>query len=290
MGGIGEIFKRRGVPVWLAGINTLLFLVVSLSFIAVKTGMLQGAGIAWQLELPASYVAWLHRPWTLLTYMFVHENFLHLLFNMLWLLWFGDLFMRVGTGRKLLGLYLCGGIAGGLLYLFLAPVLHTLYAPGALLLGASSAVLAIMTATATLMPDYTLHLFFIGDVKLKWIAVAMIILAFIGLGGGNAGGEIAHIGGVIYGLAYGFFHKKIVGGQRAATRKVPRRKNPFKGFSPDISHRSVVKIPAHNAEERERENLRRLDTLLDKIRVSGYNSLTRAEREELDNLSRKITR
>lgn len=282
---IADIMRRHGLLAWLVGLNAVVFCFMALCSIVLKAGGSLPLHPALLIELPARAGLWLARPWTLFTYMFVHENFLHLLFNMLWLLWFGSMFLTVGTGRRLLCLYLCGGLTGGVLYMALRPLLPGLYAPCSMLLGASASVLALMSATAVLMPEYRLHLFFIGDVKFKWMALAMIILAFLGLGGGNAAGGVAHLGGVTFGLLAGSYFKH----SPAATpkhRQNVKRRNPFKGHG--FAHN--MRPAAHNAIEREKADAARLDWLLDKIRTSGFNSLTRAEREELQALSRKVTK
>ena len=281
MAGIGDILRRRGPLAWLVGVNALVFMVMAVLAVIHKAGGPSYLHAALAVELPAQVEVWSRRPWTLLTYMFVHENFLHLLFNMLWLLWFGDILTRRIDNRRLVWLYIGGGLAGGVLYMLCYRLFPGFYSGGALLLGASASVLAIMTAAAVLMPGYTLHLFFLGDVKLKWIAVAMIALAFLGLGGGNAAGEIAHIGGVAYGLAAA----RLMRHPDKVKAREPKRRNPFKGMEQDMR-----RFPAHNAEEREKMESRRLDELLDKIHTSGFNSLTRRERAELEELSRKVTK
>lgn len=283
MAGLADIIFNRRPLAWLMGVNAVVFFIMALCSIILKAGGSLPLHPAILLELPASLHAWLARPWTLFTYMFTHENFLHLLFNMLWLLWFGDILMHRIDSRRLVWLYIGGGLAGGVLYLALYPLMPGFYGGGALLLGASASVLALMSAAALLMPDYTLHLFFLGDVKLKWMALAMILLAFLGLGGGNAAGEIAHIGGVAYGLIAAALLRRAPA--RAPRRREPKRKNPFKDMEP-----RAVRTPAHNAPEREKADAARLDELLDKIHTSGFNSLTRAERAELEELSRKVTK
>lgn len=283
MAGVTDILRRRGLLTWLLAANGTVFVLMSVALIVARTGNPWGASLPALLELPASFGLWLHRPWTLFTYMFTHEGFLHLLFNMLWLLWFGDILLHRVSQRTLLWLYIGGGLAGGVLYMICLPLLPELYGMGSpLLLGASASVLALMAANAVLMPDYTLHLFFIGDVKLKWMAVAMIVLCFLGLGGGNAAGGIAHVGGLAAGLAAGLALRRKPAQKRP---QEPRRKNPFRGMEP-----GSFRMQAHNAPQRERADAERLDALLDKIHVSGFNSLTHAERAELEALSKKITK
>lgn len=285
MAGIIDIIRRHGVLSRLVIINCVIFVFMLVCAIVSNVGgnlMVRYAEVA--LGLPASFTAFIYHPWTLVTYMFTHENFLHILFNMLWLLWFGYMFLEERTPRELVCLYLSGGIGGGVLYMLLFNVLPGLYGV-TILIGASASVMAIMAATALLMPDYPLHLFFIGDVKLKWMAMVMILLAFLGLGGGNAGGGMAHLGGIITGLAFGLYLKS--GKGRKRSRKL--RKNPFKHIDRSEVARMHQRNTPYNAPAREQDNAARLDQLLDKIHISGYRSLTKAERDELRELSEKIT-
>lgn len=140
-----------------------------------------------------------------------------------------------------------------------------------------------MTATALRSPDYTFHLFFLGDVKLKWMALAMILLAFVGLGGGNSGGQVAHLGGVLFGALQGLLLRRGVDIFAPRTASKPMRKTV-----PGISERrrkNVISVL-----EQHRLDSARLDQLLDKIRISGFNSLSKSEREELQQLSQKVTK
>ena len=266
MANVTDIIKRHGVLGSLIGINAAVFLCVGLSVLFSKFGA--GISLAPYFALPDSFSAFLRCPWTLLSYMFTHIQPLHILFNMLWLAWFGGLLLELISPRKLLGLYLGGGLAGGLLYLCVASAFHF---SGGMLMGASAAVLSIMAAAAVLMPNYTFHLFFIGDVKLKYIAIIMIVLAFIGLGGGNSGGEIAHLGGAAFGLVAAFIPGYLRGGKKTEREIKPKR----------VSR--VISVM-----ERHRKDAEELDRLLDKIRVSGYDSLTTQERRNLRELSQRI--
>lgn len=232
------------------------------------------APLTW-VEMPSG-AALLGEPWTIVTYMFVHESFWHLLFNMLWLWWFGQiLLIRLRTSH-ITALYLCGGLAGAVFY-----QLFYLVAPGsAMLCGASASVLAMMTTAAVQTPDYVVRLFLIGEVRLKWIVLVVVLLSFLGLGGGNAGGESAHIGGALFGAVYGFSLRRghdflgravnTIKGTRAGARKTRQPKRDGRKVARAIS------------------DSRRLDELLDKVRVSGFDSLSRAEKAELRRLSEKL--
>lgn len=283
MAAVTDIIRRRGALTTLLGANCVIFLIVAVLTIAAKLGTTGAAGVASWLELPGSFSVWLRRPWTLLTYMVTQRDFLHLLFNMLWLLWFGAILRETLTDRHLLGIYIGGGLSGGLLYMAAGAWLPALCPPYSALIGSSAAVMAIMTATAFRSPDYTFHLFFLGDVKLKWMALAMILLAFAGLGGGNSGGQVAHLGGVLFGAVQGMLLRR---GADIFTPRTSARGGRRTG--PDIParrRRNVISVM-----ERHRLDSERLDQLLDKIRISGFNSLSRSEREELQRLSQKVTK
>ena len=191
--------------------------------------------------------------WTVLTYMFAHLDLLQLLFNMLWLYWFGDLFMTLGTERQMLFLYVAGGIVGALAYLLLA----TVGVAHGLLLGASASILAIVVGVAWRMPNFSVNLLLLGSVAIKWIALVLVLLSVISLSGENFGGNVAHLGGALTGAIYGIIMR-------------------HGGFS--IRH--VKREPKSDSE--------RMDTLLTKVRRSGYASLTSGERRDLIELSKKI--
>lgn len=135
------------------------------------------------------------QPWSLLTYMFMHAGILHLLFNMLWLYWFGQMFLSLFSAKHFRGLYLLGGICGGLLYMIAYNVFpyfsDSLYY--SYLLGASASVLAIVVATAVRAPEYRVNFMFIGTVRLKYVALFMVVTDLLFMTSGNAGGHIAHL-------------------------------------------------------------------------------------------------
>jgi membrane associated rhomboid family serine protease len=241
------------------------------------------------LAVPAGLDQWISRPWTTFTYMFLHIDFWHLLINMLWLYWFGKIFLEFLNSPRLLGVYLLGGIAGALTFMaafnFFPAFSQSLGA--AVALGASASVLAVVVSTALLVPNYTIHLLFIGQVKIKFIAIFMIILDVFMLRSSNAGGHFAHIGGALAGLIYIFFMKqfRINGKQpgffgflKSLLRRKPRIKQVHRSGKP-LSDEEYNAIKA--------QNQKRIDIILDKIAKSGYKSLTEAEKEFLFKFSNK---
>jgi len=168
-----------------------------------------GTVLQW-IGVPASIPNLLLKPWTIFTYMFVQEGFWHLFFNMIWLYWFGKIFMEFMPGRKIYIIYLIGGISGALTFI-LAYNIFPVFQDSIHLsttIGASASVLAITIATAVLVPDYTVNLLFIGPVKIKYIAIFTVILDVLMIRSGNAGGHFAHIGGAISGALYILFIRK----------------------------------------------------------------------------------
>ena len=206
------------------------------------------------VQLPASFVALATHPWTILTYMFVQYDLLHLIFNMLWLYWFGTIFLTVNPSRRLLPVYLYGGLAGALVFLFVGPITGS---DG--LIGASASVIAIVTATAMMVPNYSVQLFLIGNVRLKWVAIITVAIDILSLGGIETGSHISHLGGAIAGVVYVILRKH----SKLLTKSTPA--------SEKISGAPVDTI----------------DAILDKIKRSGYTSLTPQERARLFEASRE---
>lgn len=264
--------------VWLAAVNVAVWLTLTLLSAAGRLAGFDGAAAADWLVLPSSLPVLATRPWTLLTYMVTHQSLWHLLFNMLWLIWFGGALLATLSPRHLLCVYVGGGLAGGLSYLLVCGLWPGI---GGWLCGASASVLAIMTAAALRTPDMSFNLFLIGEVRLRLIALVCVILAFVGLGGGNSGGEVAHIGGMLYGLVFGLALRRGVDLSR-----LPRMRRRDAGGR--FAARRVARFAGRV--DMVRSDRERLDELLDKIRLSGYGSLSRAERRELDRLSGTLRR
>lgn len=232
------------------------------------------------LTLPASPRMLLIRFWTPLTYMWVHFSPLHLLFNMLWLYWFGLMLLDAADQRRLLRLYIGGGLCGALFY-----ILSSLLTPGYAgnLAGSSAAVMSVMTAAALAMPERRVRLFLIGDVKLKWIAAVTILLTLFG-GGGGAPAVWAHVGGIAFGAGYHFYAKKFR--MRSIFRRAGRaRRNMANAGRPASVSNEDASRTQRTAQD---DSHARLDELLDKIRISGYASLTPEERRELNSISDKL--
>lgn len=277
-------------------INVVVFLVIG--FISV-VGIVSGAEaipdfIYKQFTIPPTIAEFLSRPWTLITYMFAHSRWdiLHILFNMLALYWFGKLFVEYLGSDKLVAVYILGGLAGGLLYLLMFNTVPFFVERSGFngMVGASAAVFAVMLATATLLPNYTFFLLFLGPVKIKYIAAVYVVISFLGTTQENAGGNIAHLGGALIGFIY---IKQLQAGFNWGlwiTVTIDWFKDLFKSKPKvKVSYRSEEKAtaskkpfsPASKASQAE------IDIILDKISDRGYESLTKEEKEKLFNASKK---
>jgi membrane associated rhomboid family serine protease len=231
------------------------------------------------LAIPASLSRLAYHPWTVITYMFVHWDFMHLLFNMLWLYWFGSIFKEFLGAPKLLATYLLGGIAGAVFYLVAYNTLPLFENSAGLsfAIGASASTMAITIATATLLPDYSLPLLFFGPVRLKWIALITLLLDLINISGSNAGGHIAHLGGAVFGFFY------IIALRQGHDLSAWLQRILFPARSGRGA--TIPKRPRGPSDEdfirRRNQQQDRLDELLDKIGKSGYESLSDEEKDFL---------
>ena len=187
------------------GINILVFL--SIGIVAVFdlfAGSLSAEWLTNQLAMPAWLPSLPYKFWTPITYMFLHREFFHILFNMLWLYWMGRIFEEYLKPEQFTFTYIAGGLAGALFYLIAYNVFPVFspHAQTSVILGASASVNAIVIAVATLLPDYTIMLLFFGAVRLKYLALAFVLIDFLSIAASNPGGSIAHLGGALLGFLY----------------------------------------------------------------------------------------
>ncbi|MCK5822962.1 MAG: rhomboid family intramembrane serine protease [Bacteroidales bacterium] len=243
--------------------------------------------ISW-LALPADLSQLITRPWTVFTYMFLHEGFLHILFNMLWLFWLGKIFLEYLDGKKLVGLYLLGGLSGAFLFILAYNIFpaYKLVVGQAILLGASASILAIVVAISFYVPNYTINLLLIGRVKLRYIAGATVLLSVLNVASSNSGGNIAHLGGALYGY---LFISQYLKGKDIVKAYTDFFDSIIAFFKPRKKMKVTYKKPKtdmeYNVEKSHKQE--EINKILEKISKSGYDSLSKKEKEILFNMSNK---
>lgn len=230
----------------------------------------------------------LSHAWTLITYMFLHYDVLHILFNMLMLYWFGMIFRSYFTSKHLVAVYILGGIAGALFYILTFNTIpYFTRMSGSSMIGASAAVTAIIFASAFYNRNLEVGLLFIGRVKIIYIALFIFILDFIALGGGsNTGGHVAHIGGAIFGYIFAVQYLRGKDITRWFNWIVDKIANLFKKSpSMKVTYRKGKADEDYNKKHYTDEVA--IDHILDKIKQSGYNSLNEDEKKRLFDASNK---
>lgn len=297
-------YAAATVPVRFVMVNVAVFVIVRVVALVCLLFAVDATPAIELLEMPSNPVKFVHQPWSLISYMFLHYDVMHILFNMLWLYWFGAMFHQIFGTRRFVGLYFLGGIGGALLYMLAYNVLPLFSSTEGLLLGASASVLAIVAATAVRQPDYKVGLLFFGQISLKWIAIVTIFIDVISIGSSNAGGHIAHLGGALTGAAFALADRRgtdiTAWFNRAIdwivnlTRRRPRVKVGNFHNSPFTRTKQQ---PRTDKQQYERDNGRRnsmtpaeeaeMDEILKKIKLSGYSSLTAEEKRRLFEVSKR---
>ena len=225
-------------------------------------------------SLSSSFDQLITKPWTLISYGFLHSGFLHILFNCLILHFFGRLFLEYFTQKQALNFYILGTLFGGLAYLVSYNYFPLFEGRVHTLVGASAGVTAIVVGIATHIPNYQLQLRIFGYVKLWKLAGVFILFDLISLAGGNGGGHIAHIGGALFGYFY-------------VSQSSNNSSNIFSWFSEFFSKRkkplqTVYKsTKKKNTRKSADDKQAKIDSILDKISKTGYETLTKEEKEFL---------
>ena len=283
---IKQTFRQGNSLIKLIYVNAAIFILIKLTIIILLFFNISGDFIVSYLAIPADLTQLLHRAWTPITYMFFHEGFFHIFFNMIGLYWFGRIFLLFFSEKQLVGLYLLGGLIAALFYVvafnifpYYSPLIHE-----SLLLGASGSIMAILLATTIKSPNMELQMLFLGNVKLKYIAIFYVLTSFFGITSANSGGELAHLGGALAGY---FFVVSLRQGKDMTKflnrildiftdlfrpRKLRVKQNPYRKNAP-VSDAEFNMNKARKIAE--------IDRILDKIKTSGYDSLSAEEKKRL---------
>jgi len=287
---IGKTFRTGSSLTRLIYLNIAVFLLISVG--SIIGYLLNNQALSLKIlnlfSVPSSVKAFILRPWTLITYMFTHKDILHILFNMLWLYWFGTIFLEYLDQKKLVSVYLLGGITGALVYIIsfnIFPVFDQVVSES-VAIGASASVLAIVVAIALYVPDYSVNLILLGRVKIKWIALVIFILTSVMDFSVNSGGKLAHIGGAGFGYLY--------------TANLRRGRDLGKGINKTIDFLATLFKPRkkmrvtykkrttdYDYNKARVDHQEQINKILDKISKGGYDSLTKEEKDLLFSESQK---
>ncbi len=290
MDDIKKNLKAGNNLMWLIYINAGVFLVFKFIDVFIFLFRPEGTQVLSPVRyfmLPADTDVLSVRPWTAISYMFLHSDFLHILFNMLWLWWFGKLFIQFLGNRKIVPVYLLGGLSGALFFIAafnIFPVFNTVLSES-VALGASASVIAIVITTSMYKPNLELNLLLIGTVKLKWIALITIIIDVLSIPSLNSGGHIAHLGGAAFGAIYALQFRQGRNMLKWLERMFEWVVNP--------KPRMHIKKPKYKAKAGKMDDRdynyekakyqQEVDRILDKIAKSGYESLSKQEKDKLFN-------
>lgn len=297
-----NFLRSRSALLYLIGANVAIWLImflVQLAAFLFNAASMPASAIGFTpwvdvlvnwLAVPASLDVLALKPYTLLTYMFLHVEFMHILFNMLWFYWFGQIFLEFLSGKQMVTTYILGGLAGAFLFILaynlfpvFEPMLHVSVA-----LGASASILAIIVCISAYMPDYTIQLIFLGPVKIKYIAIVSVILDVAMIRSGNAGGQFAHLGGAMWGFSYAMMLKKGIDPAKLFSFKWLShlghytKRTRFKKV-----HVSARPLNDELYNQQRAQKQKQIDIILEKISRSGYSSLTKEEKEFLFKTSNK---
>jgi len=266
-----RVFKSGNPAMLYIGLNVIIALVVGIIVLFVDSNFI-GTVIRPYLGFPSEISQWPTRFYTLVTYAFLHQDLFHILFNMLWLYWMGNLFLDFLKPRQFQVVYWGGAVIGALAFALIYNLSPQLRANGATVIGASAAVMAIFSAIATLIPNYSIRLLLFGDVKLKYLLLAYIVIDLIGVskGSGNIGGNFAHLGGAAFGFAY---------------IKLLQNGTDLSSF---FERKPKMKVVRNEAPRKKTDvvNQAEIDAILDKISKTGYDKLTAKEKQTLFDASK----
>lgn len=286
--------KRGNKVVLLIAINTAVFLLAAAYkvFLFIAGNNVNEIEYAFdqlvlQVAMPLDVTRLIHKPWTVISHFYFHAGFFHLFFNMYMLWFFGKLLADYCGNSKINAVYVLGAISGAFFSFLcyqLIPSLHIM-SVNSIMYGASAGVLAIVIAVATLLPNFSILVFFVGEIKLKWIAVFVVVIDIISLPGfENVGGHLAHLGGALFGYLFMLSYKKgndWSKGYNAALAIVSLKKKP----KLKVVHYKKTTDEEYNYNK----NLlqQKVDAILDKISKSGYDSLSKEEKDILFKASNK---
>lgn len=284
-GSLAYKFKTADLVTKLIAINGVIYLFVTIISALFR---LNPYNLIQWFYLPEAFGDFITQPWSIVTYSFLHVSFFHVLFNMLWLYFFGRFILNLFSERRFLTIYLLGAISGGVLFMISYNLFPAFSQYNGTLIGASAAISAIMAFSATYTPNAPVRIFTF-NLKLWHIAVFLILWDLVRLGSlQNAGGLLAHLGGVVFGYTYarrllqghdiGIWFEKLMDSFLNLFK--PKKKKPFRKVHRNQAKTARPKSKSDVAKDKS-DNQKKIDAILDKIGKSGYESLSKEEKDFL---------
>ena len=298
---IRNFYQRSGIVIRFILLNLFVFVTILILDLITRlsgNGHEIASGVLY-LAAPSNQDAFIHQPWTIITYMFAHEEFFHFFFNMIMLYFSGIIFIDVLGSRKFPGIYILGGLCGFLFYFISFNLFPAFKNQNGFLLGASASIMAVFVSVGSFRPNYLVNLLFFGPVKLYVLVIIYVLLDLARLSSsvgdpmGNSGGWLAHIGGATFGLLFGSSMRK----SRDITGWYDRFWDNIRGWFSKSRKRkpSVIKVHTatgafkkNQAEMSRSDKQKKTDEILDKISKSGYESLSSFEKEFLFKHSKEV--
>lgn len=295
---IKNYYRRADVLLRLVLINVAVFVLLRVvGLLGLLLNLHADVVLGW-LEMPSDAGLLMTRPWTVVTYMFCHYGVLHILFNMLWLYWLGRIFLDAFSPRQLVALYVLGGLGGALCFALGYAFLPYFAGQQAMLMGASASILAIVVGVSVVKPDYRINLFLLGSVSLKWMAIITVGILLLSTGDLNAGAQLAHMGGLLVGVAFGMAMRRgtditrpliqawvWAGSLFSRPQRGPQR--PRYHYQPNRETASAPEPQPSQPYGADGPTEDEIDAILAKLKQSGYGALTDEEKEKLFSASSK---
>ncbi|GGG48807.1 rhomboid family intramembrane serine protease [Croceivirga lutea] len=274
-------FARLNIAEKLIAINFVLFILARLA-----AALLGFDGLITWFELPKDLGSFLTQPWSIVTYAFFHAGFWHVFWNMIMLYFTGRIFLNLFNSKRFLTVYFLGVILGGLLFLASYNIFPTLVGANTALIGASAGVTAVLIFICAYIPNQEVRLFGLINIKLWYLGAFFVLVDLIQIGSGeNIGGRIAHLGGAFLGY---FYARQLLNGKDigsgfenmmssfASIFKKREKKSPLKTV-----YRNKKTENKSSAAYEKAAKQKKIDAILDKISKSGYESLSKAEKDFL---------
>ena len=280
-GGLRYQFARLGVSEKLIAINIVVFILNALLPFLMDTAP---DSIDRWFALPRDFSSFLSQPWSLVTYSFFHGGFGHIFWNMLLLYYFGRMMLNLYGPRKFVNVYFLGVVLGGLVFMLCYNLFPVFTGVRTTLIGASAGVMAVLIFVCAYVPDQEVRIIFF-NVKLWMVGLAVVLIDLIQIPNGNAGGHLAHLGGALLGYVYA----RQLGQGRDIGEPFANMLDGFANFFRAKEKKAPLKTVYRKKKTKKTTEIsrdkavhqRKVDAILDKISKSGYESLSKDEKDFL---------